>query len=269
MNKNYHLSLSYRIEMSTKVAKNVAAPKLDEPVEPKSKPKAPAKPKNAVAAKVAAAKAKAKPTPAPAKPAAAGKTPAKKKDEEGEDIEDALTPEETKKVVAAKKASKPRTQYHRLYFCEPCGLDLKALSNKGVGEMKSEIVNVTEEFYNSLWDKAPKKYGKDETRAYVFGTKYPLEEYKQIQEHESDGKQTGLIDFDLLEEVPDVADKWEECFGPAGWEWENRAALKKFRKYAPFVIFTGNTETGAKLYAHYSGVGKQIDGLIIDSGHFF
>lgn len=263
--------------MATKIAKPTKAEKLDTPVETPAAKAATAKPKapkpaagKGIAAKVAAAKkAAAKPAPAAAK---AAPKPKKVEKEEAEEIPDAETPEDTKKAVAAAKAKKPKTNYHHLYFCEPCSLDLKELSQKTVGSMKGELVNVTEDFYAVL-AKAPKKYGGTNGNAYLFGQKFPNDEYKEVQSHESESLQTGLVDFDLLEEVPDIEEHWSECFTPVGWEWENRAALKKLRKFAPFVLFLGTTgEKGAKLYAHYStadGGAKQVDSLIIDNGHFF
>lgn len=215
---------------------------------------------------VAAPKVAAKRKPAAAKtekPAAAGKS------------------EKTEKPEKAEKPKADKIKYRHLIFCEPYSQDIKKINDANFKDIdkipEARGFKVPEAFYEKLLT-APKKYHNKQGTAFVFGdlipadpaakTPKPAKEYKKIAEHVAEGLQTGIIDYDAVEPVPDLQKKWEPAYPE--FNWNNRTSLKKIQKDAPFVLWVGEAaESNPKLYAHYKQGTKQIDSLVVDMGYFY
>jgi hypothetical protein len=156
---------------------------------------------------------------------------------------------------------------NKIIFTEPSSYNSK---NKFV---KQRSFTVTDDFYSILLKK-PKsytKYGISAGNAYVFGKKYPLNEYKKIRSHGNDGAQTGFINVKLWKdgmysgEIANVNKKYD-------YSYDSRKNISEVRKLTnESVIFQGQTvggDVGADLYAHYNSK-KEVDSLIIDNYYFF
>jgi hypothetical protein len=170
-----------------------------------------------------------------------------------------------------------RTKFKQILFCEPYTQDVASLAKvdfKSCNNPCRTGFKVTEEFYPVL-SLAPAKATKKTGNAYIFGEKFALTEYKLIGEHGNDGAQTGFIDFEMLvKHGPcDMYDKsWTDAYNNFEIGWDNRNALKKVQKVAPFVLWTGQTvggDVGARLWAHFRPGTKHIDGLIVDNRCLF
>jgi len=160
----------------------------------------------------------------------------------------------------------------KLLFTEP-------YTFKGYSEGKNRN-NATITVDYNLVKKLPKLYKNQEHNGYLFGKKFPLNEYKYIGEHYNDGAQTGLINLNLLKDVSqneinkmntDILDMWKKVKKiTKSYSWFQKDLNKMIKKKYPYIIFIGDTyggDIGAALYAHYNG--KEVDSLIIDCYYFF
>ncbi len=161
-----------------------------------------------------------------------------------------------------------RTKFRRIVFCEPRSQHLVELKKSEFTSLSINAapIKVTEEFYPVLCG-VPAKVHKATGNAYIFGERFPLEEYKLIGEHSNDMAQTGFIDFDLIpvDGVPNYEEVWTSSYPDSKWELRN--SLKKLQKDAPFVLWVGETvggDVGASIYAHFKQGTRHIDGLIVD-----
>ncbi|ARA72103.1 hypothetical protein BNJ_00280 [Kaumoebavirus] len=189
------------------------------------------------------------------------------------------------KVVEA-PAVKPVLPMHHLLHCEP------ATYSKGSLNTDTPLT-VDDVMYKKIL-RGPKIYRTGQAEnAYVFGKKFPLHTYVAAGGHFNDVAQTGFLDLDLIQnlpegtpmksfgktkkkqketEVPDIYEIMKSIYYRKGKfpGYDSREALAALRKVAPYVIFIGETDggdVGADLYIHRSG--DTIDSIIIDNRYFF
>lgn len=145
------------------------------------------------------------------------------------------------------RARRSATKTHRIMFCGPY-----TTSGRIAGGVK---FTVSDEFYPILL-RAPKKYQLEHhANAYMFGRRFPLDQYVYLGKHENDGAQTGFINIDLYDpgwqkDGEDIGD----AYRGVKFDWSDRAALRKVRAKVPHMMFIGQT-VGAKLFVHRTGGG--------------
>lgn len=169
---------------------------------------------------------------------------------------------------AAPKAPTETTQSHNIMFCEPVTYHPK--------HIHTTSFKVNDDMYKKIL-KGGKSYidYDDTTNAYVFGKRFPLNEYKLIGSHGNDVAGTGFIDLDIIpkgKSSPDIDAVIGPCYrkGKKIINWDSREAFVQANKLAPYVIFIGETvggDVGANLYTHYTN--NILDSIIIDNGYFF
>ncbi len=176
------------------------------------------------------------------------------------------------RTTATPASSGRRRTQHQILFCEPYTLtSIRQLKNKTRSALYGPIFTVTDAFYETLLRK-PKSIKRRNGNAYIFGRRFPLDQYSHVGNHGNDGAQTGFVDLDLYANGDEVLEIVLEAYeAKRGMiSWDNRSALRKVRAQLPHILFIGETvggDVGADLYAHRTH-GK-IDGLIIDNNLLF
>ncbi|MCS5711997.1 hypothetical protein [Candidatus Berkiella aquae] len=180
-------------------------------------------------------------------------------------------------LMKSQTKSKHNKNIYTIRFCEPF--------TKGIVEncewYGSFDFKVDDSFYKVL-TKNPSSFrieGDDlEGNGYIFGSLFPLSEYKLLAQHSNDVAATGLVDvsnitkqeLELIPEnkeyyrIVDLIHKKKQYD-----RFDDRNLLKVIQeKISDKIIFVGETfagDIGANLYVHYKEK-KQIDGLIITCG---
>ncbi len=184
-----------------------------------------------------------------------------------------------KTYADAGKARSPRAKkgpapLHSLLFCEPMTYRRGNRYTPGVR------FSVSDAMYPSLL-RAPKAYhsrrGAPVGNAYLFGPRYPLDEYLHVGYHGNDAAQTGFIDLAQYDDAVHGAqidavlrDEYKPKFG-----WADRPALRRLRRRLPHIVWLGETtggDVGADLWVHSrTGNIKKggIDSIIVDNNYFF
>lgn len=182
----------------------------------------------------------------------------------------------TKKLEIKSKA-KVHERIYTIRFCEPFTTGVVES-----GEIWGSCDIKVDDYFYKVLTKKPSSFrviGDElEGNGYIFGSFFPLSEYKLLAQHSNDVAATGLVDVSNatkqeLESIPenkeyyrivDLIHKKKQYDG-----FDDRTLLKVIQeKISDKIIFAGETfggDVGANLYVHYNDK-KQIDGLIITCG---
>lgn len=170
--------------------------------------------------------------------------------------------------------------YHNLLFLEPSTASDSLYKKKGKQMHFGSDFKVNDTFYKTLLKK-PKSRFCQYGNAYIFGKKFPLDDYFHLGSMGNDVAQTGLVDADIMRNKDSTErlgnyDLWKKAYplvfkkGSHG-RWSDRPSLIRIRQVLPEVIFVGDTvggDVGSDLWVHHD-VNKDIDGLIIDNHCIF
>lgn len=175
--------------------------------------------------------------------------------------------QESKKTVQ-KNATSRSSKDKVLLFAEPATFKLQYMNWH-----KGGLFSVTNNFYNVLL-RPPVSKKWEISNAYIFGNKFPTNEYVKIASHDNDVAQTGIIDIELwkngdYERNSDKIDKVNEKYRFSYSSPKNVEIVRKISGGS--VLFQGETvggDVGADLYAHYDKNGN-IDSLIINNDYYF